>query len=114
MSQFPRTSRYFAIPTAVFTPDAGDGTGDGGDAEPIVYLRRRFVPPPERFATLREHVVAGGERLDTITATHLDDPEQFWQLCDANRALHPDELVDEEGERLRIPLPEGIEGPRDA
>lgn len=105
MSQFPPSSRYHDVPTAVTV---------GDDGEPIVYLRRRFVPPPERFATLREHVVSGGERLDTITAAYLDDPEQFWQLCDANRALHPDDLVDEEGERIKIPLPEGIEGPRDA
>jgi hypothetical protein len=68
------------------------------------------VPPPERFALLQEHVVTQGERLDNITARYLDDPEQFWRICDANRALRPDELTETVGRRLRITLPEGIPG----
>ena len=43
---FPPNSRYHGIETA--TLPAGDG-------RTIVYLRRRFVPPPERFALLQEH-----------------------------------------------------------
>ena len=59
---------------------------------------------------LLEHVVTQGERLDNITAQYLDDPEQFWRVCDANRAMCPDELTEEVGRRLRITLPEGIPG----
>ena len=93
-------SRYSGIETAkLFT----------AEGEEIVYLRRRFVPPPERFATLREHVVAQGDRLDNVAAQHLGDPELFWRLCDANRALRPDELTEEVGRRLRITLPEGLQ-----
>lgn len=98
---FPPTSRYFALETT--TLEDADGTV-------IVYLKRRFVPPPERFALLLEHVVKQGERLDNITAHYLDDPEQFWRICDANRALRPDELTETIGRRLRITLPEGIPG----
>ena len=54
-----------------------------------------------------------GERPDTIAAAHLGDPEQFWRICDANSALHPDELVADVGRRLRITLPEGVPGMTD-
>ena len=79
------------------------------DGREVVHLRRRFVPPPERFALLQEHMVRQGDRLDNITAEYLGDPEQFWRICDANAALHPEEL-EEIGRRLRITLPEGIPG----
>ena len=99
---FPPTSRYFGLET--------DDAAKSATAGSIVYLRRRFVPPPERFALLQEHVVTQGERLDNITARYLDDPEQFWRICDANRAMRPDELTETIGRRLRITLPEGIPG----
>ncbi|TCV86748.1 LysM domain-containing protein [Sulfurirhabdus autotrophica] len=99
--QFPMTSRYYNIETSTLEIE--------NDVK-IVYLQRRFVPAPERFALLLEHTVLQGERLDNITAQYLDDPEQFWRICDANRALHPDELTERTGSSLRITLPEGIPG----
>lgn len=99
--QFPITSRYHKVETATF--ERPDGTN-------IVYLRRRFVPSPDRFSLLREHTVTEGDRLDNVTAEHLGDPLQFWRICDANAAMHPDELTAELGRRLRITLPEGIPG----
>ena len=99
--RFPANSRYHATPTAQIL---------GPDGRALVYLRRRFVPPPEAFATVREHIVLGDERLDTITAQYLADPELFWRLCDANGALRPDELTETVGRRIRIPLPEGVPG----
>ena len=102
---FPITSRYYNIERVEHeTPDG----------RKIVYLRRRFVPSPERFDLLQEHPVAEGERLDNITAQHLGDPEQFWRVCDANSAIRPDELTETIGRRLRITLPEGIPGNRNA
>lgn len=98
---FPPTSRYALTPTATW--QRADGT-------PVTYLRRRFVPPPENFSLLQFHVVAQNERLDNITAKYLGDPEQFWRLCDANRALRPDELTETIGRALRITLPDGIPG----
>ncbi|HEY0099329.1 MAG TPA: hypothetical protein VGB76_10305 [Pyrinomonadaceae bacterium] len=99
---FPFTSRYHTTRTAQL---------EGADGEPVVYLRRRFVPPPERFELLTEHGVTEGERLDNITAQYLGDPEQFWRICDANGAMRPDELTEAIGRRLRITLPEGFQTP---
>jgi hypothetical protein len=98
---FPITSRYYAI--HIVTRETPEG-------REVAYLRRRFVPPPERFELLAEHTVTEGERLDNIAAKYLGDPEQFWRLCDANGALRPEELVETVGRRLRITLPEGIPG----
>jgi len=80
------------------------------DGIEIVYLKRRFVPAPERFSLLQEYVVAEGDRLDNISARFLGDPEQFWRVCDANRAMRPGALTEEIGRRLRITMPEGIPG----
>ncbi len=95
---FSPTSRYYDVEiTQMKLPDG----------RVVSYLRRRFVPPPENFALLQLHVVTQGERLDNITARYLNDPEQFWRLCDANAALLPEEL-ETPGRTLRITLPEGI------
>lgn len=98
---FPPASRYYNIETTTLT------TRDG---RTVVYLKRRFVPSPERFSLLQEHLVVQGDRLDNITARYMGDPEQFWRVCDANRAMRPDELTETIGRRLRITLPEGIPG----
>lgn len=100
-NNFSPTSRYYGIETTTLETPEG---------KVIVYLRRRFVPSPARFALLYEHVVTQGERLDNITARYLGDPEQFWRVCDGNGAMRPDELTETIGRRLRITLPEGIPG----
>lgn len=98
---FPPTSRYATVEVATYL---------GADGRAVAYLRRRILPQPERFAVLTEHVVTDGDRLDRITATYLGDPQQFWRVADANRAMHPDELTAILGRRLRITLPDGIAG----
>jgi hypothetical protein len=80
------------------------------DGRRIAYVRRRFVPPPTSFALLREHVVRSGDRLDTVAALHLGDPEQYWRIADANGAIAPERLTDAPGRRLRITLPAGVPG----
>ena len=98
---YPITSRYYGIQTKEFTLPGG---------EQIAYLGRRFAPPPERFELLQYHTVVEGDRLDNVTARYLGDPEQFWRLADANRAMHPDDLTVTIGQKLRVTLPEGIPG----
>lgn len=98
---FPPTSRYYGLETV---------TLQLSERASITYLRRRFVPPPERFALLKEHVVADRERLDQVAASELGDPEAFWRIADANAAMRPEALCEQPGRRLRITLPEGIPG----
>ena len=102
---FPPNSRYHGI-------DAS--THETADGRTIVHLRRRFVPPPERFALLQEHSVVEGDRLDNLAHQYLEDPERYWQICDANNAIRPGELTETPGSKLRITLPEGIPGPANA
>jgi hypothetical protein len=97
---FASTSRYYGIAT--------DTIIQNGRA--IAYVLRRLVPQPERFQLLQTHTVMQGERLDNITAQYLGDPTLFWQVCDANRAMHPWALTATVGRRLRITLPAGITG----
>jgi nucleoid-associated protein YgaU len=103
MTMIGRTSRYYGIDTATVSVDGQD----------VAYLRRRFVPRPEDLALRNWHVVGQGERLDRLAAAEYDDPEQYYQVADANRALRPDDVM-EVGRRLRIPLPAGTPGARGA
>jgi hypothetical protein len=100
-SLFTATSRYYGIGTNTLTGPAGTV---------IVYVKRRFLPSPDRFQLTEEHAVVQGERLDNIAAAFLGDPVLFWRLADANGAMTPEELVQKVGRRLRITLPEGIAG----
>lgn len=98
---FDPKSRYAKIETATL-----EVAGRDGRPRPVRYVRRRFVPEPASNAeTLVEHTVFEGDRLDNVTARYLDDPQQFWRLCDANNALHPRELTDEVGKLIKIALP---------
>jgi len=99
---FPPNSRYVGIATATLT--TADGTT-------ITYLRRRFLPQPEQLAQVQQHTVTQGERLDVIAAQYLGDPELFWRICDANRAMRPAELTATVGRVLRITLAQGVPGP---
>ena len=95
---FPRTSRYFSIEIAKYTT---------ADQREIAYLRRRFLPSSEGAVIFAEHKVEEGDRLDNVTAKYLGDPEQFWRVCDVNEAMIPNELVEEIGRWLKIPMPIG-------
>ena len=90
---FAPNSRYAAIPNATYTDRSG---------RVIVYKRLRPIPdaPVQQL-----HRVVQGDRLDLLAFRYYDDPEQFWRICDANRALLPDDLTAEVGRRLTIPLP---------
>jgi hypothetical protein len=100
-SRYPITSRYHGVETARLTLP---------DGRIVAYLRRRFLPSPDRFVALEEHLVGQGERVDVMAATFLGDPEQYWRLCDANGAWRPEDL-ERVGRRVLVTLPEGIPGP---
>lgn len=104
-SLFAANSRYLGLPTAMLTTV---------DRRTVAYVRRRFIPQPQDLVQVQQHTVMQGERLDTIAAQYLGDPELFWRICDANTAMRPEDLTDTPGRVLRITLPQGIPGPQNA
>lgn len=98
---FPANSRYQTTDTTRITlPDGSE----------VVCLQRRFLPQPEQLAMWRQFDVVQGDRLDNLAAQWIGDPEQFWRIADANRAMRPEELVEVIGRRLTIALPDGVPG----
>ena len=91
------SSRYARVQTLTF---------ERSGRPPIVYLSRRFLPPPETLQTLANVEVTPSDRLDLVAARTLGDPLAFWRIADANRAMDPDELTDTVGRRLRVPIPQ--------
>lgn len=98
---FAQTSRYSGLEILKQTMS---------DGRQVAYVTRRFVPQPDRFATLREHAISEGDRPDNLAAQYIGDAEQFWRLADANNVLNPFELTEDIGRHIRITLPEGIPG----
>jgi hypothetical protein len=93
---FEPRSRYYNLETVQIT------TTDG---RKVAYKRRRFLPPGQDMPIAEEVIVKDEDRLDLITFATLGDSEQFWQICDANNAMNPDELIAEPGKMLRVPIP---------
>jgi len=104
-STFPPNSRYHGVAVTLL---------EQKNQEPIAYLKRRFVPPPDKFSVVQEHTVVQGDRLDNLAARYLGDAELYWRLCDANGAVRPDELTETPGTTVAITLPEGVPGASDA
>jgi len=98
---FPSTSRYYAIPTSQLTQ---------ADGHTVVFVQRRFLPPPENFAPLQIITIVAGDRLDNLAARYIGDPQLSWRLCDANGAMQPQALIVNVGATLVITLPEGVPG----
>jgi hypothetical protein len=98
---FPTDSRYYGSSTLQYT---------GADGLTVSYLARRNVPQPgaQNFATVAQHVVMQGDRLDLLAAKYLGDPLIFWVICDANGAMRPADLVKTAGSVLLITMPQGI------
>lgn len=102
---FAPTSRYYGIATAQLTQP---------DGRTVVFVQRRFLPPPENFAPLQVITIAAGDRLDNIAARYIGDPQQSWRLCDSNGVMQSEALVAHVGAMLTISLPEGVPGVGDA
>jgi hypothetical protein len=98
---FAATSRYATLTISSYTTPGN---------QQIAYVTRRFLPQPDSFTLLLLHTVTDSDRLDNITAQYLDDPQQFWRICDANDPLSPFDLTATPGETIRITLPLGVAG----
>jgi len=92
---FDSNSRYYSLDTLTFTLP--------GDRQ-VTYVSRRFLPLVPSSGPLAVHTVKQAERLDAITAMYLGDAELFWQLCDVNNAMDPEELTAGPGSKIRISL----------
>lgn len=92
--KFSANSRYATTATADYQRE---------DGRQVSYLRRRFIPRTVG-TVLAEHQVVEGDRPDTIAARTLNDPEQYWRICDGNHSMHPRELVSHVGRRLQIAI----------
>lgn len=95
---FDETSRYANLPTATTMIRTGDGT-----VREVRYVQSRIIPSQNSGITMLEHTVGQGERVDNITARYLGDPLLFWQLCDANNVLTPEDL-EEVGKVIKIDM----------
>jgi nucleoid-associated protein YgaU len=100
---FPTDSRYYGSSTLTYT------TPDG---QSITYLARRIVPQPgaQNYATVAQHSVRQGDRLDLLAANYLGDPLIYWLICDANGAIRPNALLETTGTVINITMPQGIPG----
>jgi hypothetical protein len=100
---FPTNSRYYGSGTLTYITPTGQA---------LAYLAPRIVPQPgaPNFATVAQHVVRQGDRIDLVAAKYLGDPLIFWLICDANGATDPFELVETPGTVINITTPQGVPG----
>jgi nucleoid-associated protein YgaU len=100
---FPTDSRYYGFGVQQYTAP---------NRQVIPYLNPRVVPQAgaPNFATINQHTVHQGDRLDLIAAKYLGDPLMFWLICDANGAIRPHDLVATPGRVLAITTPQGVPG----
>lgn len=93
---FEANSRYYKLSTLTYT---------GSDGRQIPYVERRFLPRGRDLQVLVEVTVAEGDRLDLIAHRTLGAAEAGWWVSDANDAMHPEELLEEPGEKIHVPVP---------
>jgi hypothetical protein len=91
------SSRYSSTGTAFITLP---------DGRTVAYRLRRFLPKGQSLPLLAEVRAARDERLDLFAHRTIGDPEQFWQICDANDVMRPEELTAGEARLLRIGSPQ--------
>lgn len=90
-------SRYSGTGTALLTLP---------DGRTVAYRKRRFLPQGLSLPLLAEVRAARDERLDLFAYRTLGDPEHFWQICDANDALRPEDLTAGQEHLLRVTMPQ--------
>lgn len=104
-----------AVPQTSYAPDSryyglAPSTYTTADGRTIRYTSRRFIPQPQRFATISTHIVGQGERIDVMATQFFGDPLLYWRLCDANLAVRPDDL-ERAGLIVNVTLAAGFAGP---
>ena len=98
---FGRESRYYGLLVLTTTDARG---------EPVQYVSRRFIPGPELMSVLQRYRVRQGDRIDVVAAALIGNSLSYWQICDANRAVDPDDVTAQPGSFISITLPPGVPG----
>lgn len=93
---FDQRSRYYDLEDLHFRQP---------DRRPVLYKSRRFLPREETRPVLTEVTILDNERPDLVAARVLQQPELFWQLCDANQVMNPFELTETFGRKIRVLMP---------
>ena len=96
---FDEKSRYAGLAVKEWTLPNG---------RTVAYVSRRLLPPPEAYVTAGGVTITDSDRIDHLGSRHLGAAAAYYQIADANGAMHPDELTDTAGRRVRIPLPLGV------
>jgi hypothetical protein len=99
-SPFAANSRYAGVAIARYARNASD--------RGVPYVLRRFVVQGRDVAIAAEHIVAAGERPDTLAAQVFGDAELYWRIADANAVTDPFELTDTLGARIALPSVSGF------
>lgn len=102
---FTVSSRYHSVEIT---------TMEGQNGEPVAYIKRRMIPLPNKFYVIQKYHTSEGDRPDLLGQKFYNDPERFWQICDANVTLDPEELISTPGNTIHISLPSGIPGNNNA
>jgi hypothetical protein len=75
------------------------------DGRRIAYALPRDTPAPETLQPGGRVAVTDSDRLDGLAYRHLGDPGAWWMIADANRAMHPAEVLASPGADIVIPVP---------
>jgi hypothetical protein len=89
-------SRYSSLEIKKLTSQNG---------ETVPYITRRFLPKANTYKKVSKIVTKVGDRLDLISVDSLGDALFYWQICDANNAMCPNELIEQPGSVVSIPAP---------
>jgi Base plate wedge protein 53 len=92
-------SRYYGATVEYLT---------GANGVQIAYLQRRIIPQPDVYTSLQSYSINDGDRPDNLAYKFLGDPILYWMICDANRAVDPDQLTAQIGTAIQIPLAAGV------
>lgn len=93
---FSERSRYANQPTRERTMPNGRSA---------VYVLPRMTPPPESYIGGTRVVATDSDVLDGLAYRHLGTPEAWWMIADANRAMHPGQVLADPGREVVIPMP---------
>jgi hypothetical protein len=98
---FDVDSRYYGLPVL---------TTSAATQDVVRYVSRRFVPDPKNLTPMGAYRIRQGDRIDIISGALLGKALSYWQICDANRAVEPDDVCAEPGTFITITLPASIGG----